>query len=155
MAAASTLFLRRGSSSSSSSRRILTALVPVDEDSMVEAVVPPSNLHSLTSAEMILWYCLVAAFVVPFVVCALYFMYHNHRSHRRALQAMAENQALDEQQEAEEADFATMQRNVKAWSALEKQRMTRIVRSSVRANAKVGCHDMFRRCSSFFFALYL
>ncbi|KAG7373164.1 ring finger domain containing protein [Nitzschia inconspicua] len=101
--------------------------------SSMENIITSNVPNSLTTAEMTLWYCLVAAIVIPIMACSLYFVYHNHRSHRRALQAMAENDTNDDEDETlSSAEFVRMQQNIKAWSELEKQRIARIVRCSVR-----------------------
>ncbi|KAG7340502.1 ring finger domain containing protein [Nitzschia inconspicua] len=105
--------------------------------SSMENIITSNVPNSLTTAEMTLWYCLVAAIVIPIMACSLYFVHHNHRSHRRALQAMAENDTNDDDDEdetASSAEFVRMQQNIKAWSELEKQRIARIVRCSVRQN---------------------
>lgn len=136
---------------------------PTDGESIQEAAAVASKNTSVfsrhphwTSAEMILWYCLVATLVGPVLICVLYFYYHNHRSHRRALQVMNEEDnhdaannnthtnnygyeyEEDNNNNGEGSDeLAVMQRNVKAWSVLEKKKITRIVRRSVRSHRKV------------------
>lgn len=103
-------------------------------------------LSRLSSTEMILWYCLVAVILVPFAMCFLYYMYHNHRSHRRALQAANEEEddddvdmeAMGVERRHPQQNLELMEQNIEAFSKLEKLRITRIVRSSVRKHVKVS-----------------
>lgn len=104
-----------------------------------------SRISNLGSTEMILWYCLVAVVLVPFAMCAMYYIYHNHRSHQRALEAMSnedlDGNALDiieNDGSRHPQNLESMEQNIQAFSKLEKQRITRIVRSSVRKHVKVS-----------------
>ena len=121
-----------------------------------------NKLSNMSPAEMIMWYCLVALILVPFAMCALYFIYHNHRSHQRALQAANEELDDDDDVDIEAArgmerhpgaqNLESMEQNIEAFSKLEKQRITRIVRSSVRRHVKVS--NASRRKSLFSIAQF-
>jgi hypothetical protein len=138
------LFLRGssgdgGHGNSSIGDRILAD--PVRDDEGEEEMIPSNSVAQMTSGEMILWYCFVTAVIVPFVICIFYFVYHNHRSHRRALHAtMGPDNDDDHEQIELDGNLQVIQQNIKAWSEIEKKRVTRIVRLSVRNNVKV------RRC---------
>ena len=111
---------------------------------------PSSDINKLTNVsttEMVLWYCMIALIVIPIAMCVLYFVYHNHRSHQRAMQAANEQEddddvdieaALDGVERHPAQNLDTMEQNIEAFSKLEKQRITRIMRSSVRKHVKVS-----------------
>jgi cbb3-type cytochrome oxidase subunit 3 len=109
---------------------------PTDDEVAVE-IIPSTSISHTTSGVMILWYCFVAVVIAPFIVCVIYFMYHNHRSHRRALQATMAQEDDNHEQDDHDVNLELIRQNVKAWSESEKKRVTRIVRLSVRKNVEV------------------